>query len=184
MRRFQRSLASVFVACVACGGPLVTIEVDRAGETVVPARTVVGQLLGGLGFDDLEGFDLSASQELQNEGVSPGDIEGVILLRMTLSATDPANADLSFLERVEFFAESPQLPRVRVAHFAAFAPGESVAVFELDDVDLTDYATASTMTISAEVSGTRPDVETTVAARAVFEVGVTAQGACAAASAR
>ena len=54
--------------------------------------------------------------------------------------------------------------------------------FELDDVDLTPYVVSESMTLTTEVSGTRPDADHTVVARFALDVAVTTQGACNAAS--
>ena len=51
-------------------------------------------------------------------------------------------------------------------------------VVDLEDVDLTDYVVSQSLTIRTDVSGRRPEDETTVEARFALRVGVTSQGAC------
>ena len=51
-------------------------------------------------------------------------------------------------------------------------------MFDIVDVDLTDYVVSHSMTLTTEVSAHRPDADTEVEARFVVDVGVTVQGAC------
>ena len=50
--------------------------------------------------------------------------------------------------------------------------------FDVEPVDLTEYVVSESMTFTTEVTGRRPDVDTTVEARFDVAVGVTGQGAC------
>ncbi len=59
-----------------------------------------------------------------------------------------------------------------------FPEGEPRVSFDLVDQDLHDYVVSESMTITTEVTGHRPDEETTLEARFSLEVEVTEQGAC------
>lgn len=162
---------------LACSAPLATVEVEKSGQATIAAGGLLEQIVGDLGFDELQGFDFAASQELRNEGVEPGDIDGVFLTSLTLTAVD--GDDLSFLEEVEVFVDAPELDSVLVAAGSGFE-GKQSAELETEGVDLTAYAVASSMTVRVEGQGRRPNEDTTVAVAASFDVTVTAQGACAA----
>lgn len=169
-------IAPVFVlALCACHGGLATITVSDAVTTVVPAGTILESVVGGLGFDGLLDMDISQAQELQNQGVEPGDIQDVRLTSFVLVATDPPGADLSFLQSMTLSAEAPDVASARVAHVEAFPAGQGTVEFEIDDVDLTPYAVSRSMTLTTDVVGHRPDQETTIEARYSLDVRVTAK---------
>jgi len=161
-----------------CGGGLLTIPVDETATTTIAPGTLLEDLLGDLGFDAFLDMDVTASEELQNQGVEPGDVVEVRLTTFTLEATEPAGADLSFLSGLAVYVESEGLDKVEIAHADAFPEGQALVDFEIDDVDLTDYVVSQSMTITTEVTGHRPDQETTVEASFSVDVGVTVQGAC------
>ncbi|RME28824.1 MAG: hypothetical protein D6798_01490 [Deltaproteobacteria bacterium] len=169
------SLAALWVGCQ---GRLLTIHVDDTAETTVARGTLLESLIGDLGFDAFLDMDITSSEELQNQGVAPGDISEVQLDLFTLEAIDPAGADLSFLDSVDLYVEAPGLDKVRIAWADSFPEGESLVDFTLEDVDLTDYVVSESMTLTTEVTGHRPDDDTVVQAHYDLAVGVTGQGAC------
>ena len=162
----------------ACDGTLLSIDVDGEAETVVEQGTLLEDLVGDLGFGDFLDMDVTSASELQNQGVQPGDIQDVALTFFFLEATGPTGADLAFLESVELFVASPDLPRVRVASALEFPEGEARVDFTVDDVDLTDYVVSQSLTLETEITGQRPSEDTTVRAAYRLSVGVTSQGAC------
>jgi hypothetical protein len=174
MRHFAPAL--LFAALSCRGGALATIDVEAGGEAVVPAGTLVEDLLVDFGFDSLVSMDLTAEEELANQGVAPGDITGARLVELELVAVSPAGADLSFLDSLAVFVEAPGLPAVEVAAGAEFPEGVAAVSLDLAAVDLGPYVVSQEMTLRTEISGRRPSEETTVAARVVVAVDVTAQG--------
>jgi hypothetical protein len=160
-----------------CGGGLFYIEVEETAQTTVSGGTLLEELLGDLGFEEFVTMDITASEELQNQGVEPGDIVNVTLIAFDLTVTDPADGDLTFLEEMAVYVEGDDLPRVRIAHLDDFPPGQQQVSFELDDVDLTPYVTGESMGIDTEVTGRSPSEDTTILASFVVDVGVTSQGA-------
>ncbi len=163
---------------LGCEGSLFRITVEESSEVQIGGRSVFEQLLGDIGFDGFATMDLTEAAELQNQGVAPGDIREVYLVDFVLTATDPASADLSFLDRMDLLVSAPDLPTVRVATQNDFPAGVSSVTFELEDVDLTDYLVSEAMTLTTDVTGRRPDDDTVVRAEFAIEVGVTRQGAC------
>ena len=161
---------------LACQSDLFHIEVHESSKTTVEQGTVLEDLIGDLGFEDFVSMDITAAEELQNQGVEPGDIQEVFLTEFRLTAAD--DLDLSFLDSMELYVESPGLERVRVAWQDTFPEGQSTVEFNLDEVDLTDYVVSQSVTISTEVTAHRPEEDTQVTAKFGLDVGVTAQGAC------
>ncbi len=178
--RIHRRLLPLALAgtWVGCQGKLLTIHVEDTADTTVSQGTLLEELIGELGFDAFLGMDVTSSEELQNQGGAPGDISEVQLDLFTLEATDPAGADLSFLDSVDLYVEAPGLDKVLIASADSFPEGEALVDFTLEDVDLTDYVVSESMTLTTDVTGHRPDDDTVVQAHFDLAVGVTGQGAC------
>jgi len=166
-----------FALATACSS-LATITVSDSSTTTVEQGTIVEALLGDMGFSDWVSMDLTQAQELQNQGVEPGDIQEVYLRDLALTVKEPADGDLSFISSMEVYVEAPGLEKQRVAWQDSFPEGEGTVSFELDDVDLTDYVVSESMTLSTDVDAHRPDADTKIKASFSVDVGVTAQGAC------
>jgi len=163
---------------LACQATLLRIDIDESAQTVIPRGTVLEQLLVDFGFEDFVALDLTQAEELQNQGVSPGDIRDARLTAFTLTALAPAGADLDFLDALSVWVEAPDLPRVRIASLDPFPADTPSVDLQLDDVDLTPYLVSAAMTLTTEASGRRPDADTTLDATFALRVGVTGQGAC------
>jgi hypothetical protein len=171
----QTLLAAALLAVTACGGALLTLQVSESAETEVPQGTLLEQLVGELGFGDFLNLDLTESEELRNQGVAPGDIRDVFLVEFALTAVD--GDDLSFLESMDVRVSAPGLPEVLIASADDF-DGKTEVLFDLEPVDLTEYVVSEAMDITTDVTGRRPDTDTTVRADFTVEVGVTGQGLC------
>ena len=74
---------------MACQGKLFTIKVEESSTTLVEEGTILEDLLGDLGFDSFVSMDLTESQELQIQGVEPGDIVDVRLAHLEIEAVSP-----------------------------------------------------------------------------------------------
>jgi hypothetical protein len=164
-------------AWIGCGLEVATIEVEDQTDTVVPGASILEQALGDLGFDGWADMDVVDQEELANQGVEPGDITEVYVTGVSLAAIDPAGTDLSFMRDLALYVEAPDLERVRVASKATFPEGEGSVALDLEPVDLADYVVSRSMTFTVEVSGHRPDDDTTVRATTTLDVGVTTRGA-------
>ncbi len=176
MRRYVAvgSFALVWSACES----LSTFHLNETSEATIERGTLVEDLAGDLGFGDFLEMDISESATLRNAGVEPGDIREVRLEAFTLDVTSPEGGDLSFIRDLAFYVEADGLPRERIAWQDTFPEGAGFVEMNLDDVDLTDYAVSETMSITTEVTGGRPDEDTTVDATVDIAVGATVQGAC------
>lgn len=173
-----------FVALLltGCQSQIFEITVETDASTIVEAGTVFEALLSDFGFGDWVSMDITAAQELKNQGVAPGDIDGVTLTSFVIDATAPAGADLSFLDSMQVSVEAPDLPKVLIASGDNFAAGDPSVALAIEPVDLTDYVVSQALTITTDVSGRRPDQDTDVRASLSLVIGVTAQGALNAAS--
>jgi len=175
----HRTFGIVFLAAwTACGARLFTIQLEDSAVVVIEEATLLEEAIGDLGFGDLLDVDIAQSEELANQGVEPGDIREVYLTDFVLAATDPEGADLSFLDRVDIVVSAPGLPEQVIATADAFPEGLAQVDFELEDVDLTEYVVAESMTLTTDATGRRPPDDTTVRADFVIDVGVTGRGAC------
>lgn len=175
---FRTLTATALVGWMACNGKLLTIHVDDVAEATIEQGTLLEQFAQELGFGEFVTIDITDAEELQNQGVQPGDIQDVYLEVFELSAVGPEGADLSFLDEVVLYVEAPGLDKVRIAHQESFPPGQRTVSFTLDGVDLVDYAVSESMTFTTDASGRRPEVDTDIEATYDLSVGVTAQGAC------
>lgn len=175
---WTRKEASVLVlALLACNGNLVTIRVEESVSTVVPQGTLLEALVGELGFDGFLDMDITAAEELANQGVEPGDITSATFEAFDLQVTAPDGGDLSFLESLSLSVEAPDLDTARFAHSEDFPEGEPRVWLTLDGLDLQPYVVSQEMTITTDVTGHRPDADTTIEAHFVLAVGVTTKGA-------
>ena len=155
---------------------LLTISIEETATTTVEGGTVLEDLLGDLGFDEFVTMDLTSSEELQNQGVEPGDIAESALTLLELSVIEPEGGDLSFLESMAVSVSSPEVASVLVAAQDTFPEGVSTVAFDLEDVDLTPYIVSQALSLTTEVSASRPEEDTVVEARFVLDVTATVQG--------
>lgn len=153
-----------------------TITLDEEASTVVERGTLIEEFISDFGFGDFLNMDLTQSAALRNQGVEPGDIEDVRLEHLELEATDPSGADMAFLESMDLFVEAPGVARAPLASSPGFPEGQALVVFDLAEVDLTPYVVSESMTFDTEVTGRRPDVNTTLTARFTVAFRVTTQG--------
>lgn len=162
----------LWVGCDA----LFHIDVDGTSASTIPAATPFEVVLGEIGFGEFVQMDLTEASELQNQGVEPGDISTVVFTTLSLEATSPAGADLSFIDRIEMWVEADGLDPVRVASQDEFPVGQAQVELDLDEVDLTEFVVSRSMTITTDVTGSRPEDSTTVEAYYALDIGVTKQG--------
>ncbi|MEL6345847.1 MAG: hypothetical protein AAFV53_22240 [Myxococcota bacterium] len=160
-----------------CSGTLTYIEIDFRDAVTVEGGGLLSELVGALGFDGFTSMDLTDAQELQNQGVEPGDIQDVQLVTFQLTATSPSGADLSFINTMDVFASAPDLNEVQVASQDTFPAGQAQVDFTISALDLTEYVVSESMTLSTDVNGNQPVDDTEIEAYVVLDVGVTLQGA-------
>ena len=162
-------------SAITCSN-LDNVSVPADGQTTIPG-SVLGGLLGPVGFLGFSDIDVSEAQEFRNQGYSKDQIDSVRLEVFTLAITAPQGGNFDFLSEVSFFAESEGLPRVEIARINPVPRGASALELEILDVELRDYAVADSMTITTTATGVTPDEDTTISAHLVLDVDVDVSGA-------
>lgn len=166
------------IAIASCSG-LDNLDVEAEGVAVVPAGTVLDELLGDLAFAGFGDIDIQDSQEFENQGYTKDQIDSVYLQSITLTIEQPAGANFDFVSSVAFFAEADGQPRVEIARAGDIPDGATELAMIVDaGVDLTAYAVAPSMTITTEATGRRPSQETHIHAAVILDVDVRITGAC------
>ncbi len=172
------ALLPAWMGLTACkDGVLTRIDVDGSATSTVQGGNILTELVGTLGFSSFTAMDITSAEELQNQGVEPGDIKDVRLISFELEAIDPSGADLAFIESMAVDVEAPDLEQVQIASATDFPAGVALVEFDIEDIDLTEYVVSESMTLTTDVTGNQPPEDTTVEARYLLEVGVTLQGA-------
>ena len=125
------------------------------------------QLVGDVGFGNFASFDITQSQELKNQGVKREQITSVKLTKLSIEVTSPANGqDLTFIDSLTFFVESPGVAKKEIAKGGPFTAGATKADLTLVDLELAPYAAAPSMTFTTAATGKRPSHPVQVLARA------------------
>ena len=170
----------VTVLSLACNkSALFNIEIAESSTVGIPSAGPLGEvteLVDDVGFGGFSEMNIVESEELSNQGVSPGDIEEAILSIFTLTVEAPEAGDLSFIEQMDIYVEAPDLTTEIVATQDDFPEGQTVVEFQLTGVDLTAHIISESLTITTDVVGSLPSEDTTVRADITLVVGVTAQG--------
>ena len=180
-RRVRRLPWAVALAALALGtcSSLDNIEVPVTGEATIPRRSVLDEIVGNLSFAGFDGFDISQSQQFENQGYSKDQVDSVHMLEMTVTIRSPAGSNFDFLDSIRFYAEAEGLPRVMVAELSPVPDGASTLSLDVDaSIELQPYVIAPAMTLTTEADGVRPAEETMVEAEAIFDVDVNVTGAC------
>ncbi len=151
-----------------CGG-LAKFNITQGGSATIPGATLLEQLVGDVGFGNFASFDITQSQELKNQGVKREQITSVKLTKLSIEVTSPANGqDLTFIDSLTFFVESPGVAKKEIAKGGPFTAGATKADLTLVDLELAPYAAAPSMTFTTAATGKRPSNTTTLDAKATI----------------
>ena len=137
----------------------------------------LGEVLGPLAFTGFEGIDVSESQDFRNQGYTKNEMDSVRLSSIALSISAPDDGNFDFFTRLSFFAEADGLPKVEVARLDPIPKGSQSIDMDILDVELVDYASADSMTITSTATGTSPSQNTIIDARVVLDIDVNIDGA-------
>jgi len=170
--RVRNLLGLALVAALGC--EIADFDVVRRGDGTIP-RDQPGDSFELMRLDDLE---IVIAEIEDTQGIGREDISAAELTWMTIEVLDPPEGDFAFVERIEIFAESPGLGRVRVAHTDGAPGGVRVIELDTDGVDLRDYIAAPHVTLTAVFDGTSPATNVHVGATANLNIGATVRGAC------
>ncbi|GAB4510343.1 MAG: hypothetical protein Tsb0020_27450 [Haliangiales bacterium] len=178
-----RYLLLAMLGAIATCDSLDNVTLVVRDESVVPRRSVLEELLGSISFAGLDNFDISETQEFENQGYSKDQLDSVRLERFSLIITDPLgepeDINFDFLSSIRFYVETEGLPRLLIAELDPI-PTE-VQDIDLDvipGVELQPYAIAPSMQITTSVNGMRPAQETTILAEVTFDVDIAVSTAC------
>ncbi len=179
LRSRTRAARSLAVLMAFACGDVDNFDIVESSSTQIPGCTVACQVLSTLPFADFGAMDITANEELQNQGVSKSQIDSVKLTELVLAVTDPPGQDLTFIETIEFRVSSGRLPEQVIARGGPFPPGASQVRLTVFDVELRPYAVADAMTITTETGAgsTMPPQDTTIAATLTLNVDVNVSGA-------
>jgi hypothetical protein len=170
-------LRRIFSAAALLGLSTCTIEIHPGvdGTATVPQATIVDQLLQSLAFTGLDQIDLS--DDFQNQGVTKDEVSSVSISSMTISVTSPQGATLDFIKSLSFSASADGQPDVEIAHIDSVPPGATKIELDIDPgVELAPYVVAPSMTLTAQVTGSHPSQDTTLAAHVDFNVAANLPG--------
>ncbi|MHB1844497.1 MAG: hypothetical protein ACYCWW_06650 [Deltaproteobacteria bacterium] len=169
----RQPIALVALALAGCGA---TFEVPVSGTTTVPAGNLVTcSVLPA--FQGFGGFDISQTQQFQNQGATKQNVQSVKVQSIELKSTNPAGAGLGFFDSISFYAEDPsgQLPKVEIAHTASgsFGGDPASVSMQVDGAELAPYAELPQMNLSASAKlASCPPQDTTVEADIVLSVSL------------
>jgi len=172
----HRALPLLLALPTAGCSRLLTIEVQGESAATIEGGTVLEQLVGDLGFGGFLSMDITEDEELQNQGVEPGDLVRVELTALSLEVVE-GDPDLGFIDSLRVSAEAPGLPTIAVAGADAIPAGEPRVDLAVIGVDLVDYATSAEMTLRTDAEARRPDQTSRLVARYTLEVEATVRGA-------
>jgi hypothetical protein len=160
-----------FAALLAAGGcvPEVSFDVTVDGETTIEQGTLLEELLAQFGFASLVTMDLSDSREFANNDVRKDQVTGTRLTLLRLETTAPDGAVIDFIDAISFSAEAPGVDTAVVAT-KNVPDGATKFDCDLADVELAPFVRAESMSLTTDVTGRRPDVDTTVKATATFAI--------------
>ncbi len=177
MRTSINAISLLLIICAAGCSDLDNVEVKTTATTVIPARTLVDELLGQLAFAGFEGLSLSESREFRNQGYTKDDIDNVRVKSFTMTIAAPSGGNFDWLERIAFSASAGELPDVEIARLDPVPDGLSrLELHVAPGVELAPYATAEAMTITTSASGIRPPEETTVEATVILDIDINVSG--------
>lgn len=171
--------AAVLALTAGCATALDTFDITRTSTTTIQGDALLGGLLPTLGFGGLTDMNLSQSSEFKNQGVEKHQVDSVTLKLLRLRVVTPAGQDLTFMKKLEFFAESPGLAKVLVATGGPFAPGAATIDLTLPAAELKPYVTADKMSLTTTVDGKPPKQDTQIEATVTLRVDVDVTGAVA-----
>jgi hypothetical protein len=169
-------VAVVFVVVAAgagCGPPVITFDVPVSGETTVDSGGLIGELLGGLGFDDFAALDLEGTQEFKNEDVRKEQVTSAFVTSLNLSIQEPQGANFDWLNAIAFSASADDVDTEEVAS-ADIPDGKSAVACEVAGVDVGPYIRADSFSITTEVEAVHPPQDTTVRVDVVFKISAEA----------
>ena len=167
-------LAALLLLASACGPVTVTTELSGDG-TVNAAAMMAAPLTMLPQIASLTGLDLDTNRDLKAAGVVKASLTSMKVQQATIAITSPVNQDFSFLDTVQLVArtgENEALVAQKKAVSSAAPKGpKPILTLDLVDVQLVEFARASTLTVVMRGTGRQPtsDVRVHVTLKVAFE---------------
>jgi hypothetical protein len=149
-----------------------SFSVPLSGSETIPSGNLLSCTVAPF-FPGFSNFDISQTQEFQNQGATKQNIQSVTLQSLVLTVTAPPGANLGFLESLSFSASDPSgnLPTVEVAHTSDFSGSPTSVNLTIDVVQLGPYAELPSMNLSSNAQlQSCPSQDTTLEASLVLNV--------------
>jgi hypothetical protein len=155
-------LIPLLVGCPGLGQ--VGFDVDSPGQSTVQGSPAGGLLPAFPGFPAFGGMSFSQNEKFQNNNTNKDHVSSCRVSKLTLKIVTPTTQALSFIQKIEFFIEAPNLPKVRIAEALSIPSGVSMVELTLDDHELAPYAKAESFSITTTGTASVPPKDTTIEA--------------------
>ena len=151
---------------------LTTVIVDVESETTVRG-TILGLDSTILGFDNFVSFDVSSSQEFENNDATKNNIGESYLTGFTLEVIAPDGQTLDFIKSMNvYISDGDGETRIEIARIEE-GTNTNVKLLYLDvfgDSEIGKYLRADKTKITVEANGNSPQNDTTIEAVATFKI--------------
>lgn len=153
---------------------LTTVIVDVESETTVQGDPSPIKIdLGPFTFDNFVSFDVSSSQEFENNNASKNNIGESYLTGFTLEVTDPDGQTLDFINSMKvYISDGDSETKIEIARIEE-GTNTDVRLLYLDvfdDSEIGKYLRADKTKITVEANGNSPRNDTTIEAVATFKI--------------
>ena len=173
----MRAVASSFVVAVVvivvagsgCGAATVDFDVPVRAETRLEGAGLVDQVLGSVGFADLENVDFETTQEFKNNDVRREQVVDARVTVLNLSITSPQGANFDWLNSIAFTAAAAGEDSVAIAS-ATVDDGEAAVACDVESVDVGPLVRAPKLEITTETDARAPPNDTTVQVDVNFHI--------------
>ena len=170
----NRLLSLFFVGALffftACDAVPVRFDIDVDATTTVEKGSILDQRSSTFGFSNFTTFDVSSTQEFQNNNTQKNQVVDAKIAKLTLTIVSPSGQNFDFLDKLSFYIEAPGLEKKLVAT-KDFAKGLTTVDMDIIDLDLAPYIKADSFSFTTDVTGRRPDVETQIKASLKLNIG-------------
>lgn len=165
-------LVGIGACLLLLSGCSVSFDVKAGGEATVQGGGIIGQFFSLPGLENFASFDISQTQDFKNQGVEKDHLDSVKVKSIVLKVKDPQNGNFNFIDKIQFFASLPNDDKSKVEIASKESVPRDVKEFSLDikNVELLNYVTAPSMSITTSASGRSPAQDTKIEVNVVFDV--------------
>jgi hypothetical protein len=135
----------LLIALLGAGCGLDVVEFDVKEEVTVGGTSMV--------FPEMSNFGGSLERSLSNKDVNPGDVDSMKLLSCSIRMIGQGGLtnDLSFLQKLEFYASATGMPRTLMASQPSFPDGVREADLTVTEgLELKPFLKAGDMKVSPD----------------------------------